>query len=82
MIPPDANQQQAMMMQRMMAPQGRPEDALLAALSQRAMMGDMLKETATHKMKMLKLKMKYGQGLQQTGPQAPQGGPPPAPGGM
>lgn len=68
MIPPSQQMQQAQAMQRGMQ---RPEDPLLQALSHQQMMGDMLKETASHKMKMLKMRMKYGGGVQQTGP--PQG---------
>jgi hypothetical protein len=65
MIPPSLQMQQAMRMQQSMMPRGRPEDALLEALSQHQAAGEMLKEQASHAMKMLKLKMKYGGGLQQ-----------------
>ena len=68
MIPPSQQMQQAQAMQRAMMPQGRPEDPLLQALSQKAMEGDMLKEKAQHMMKMIKLKMKYGNQM------IPQGG--------
>lgn len=58
-------------MQRMMTQQqGKPEDPLMQALSRQAMMGEMIKETANHKLKMLKLHMKYGNGLQQSAPPA------------
>jgi hypothetical protein len=76
MIPPSMQQQQAMQMQRGMMQQ-RPEDPLLQALSQQAMAGEMLKETANHKMKMIKLRAKYG-GMMGAQPQ-PQG---PGPGMM
>ncbi len=72
MIPPNQQQQQALMMQWGMQ---RPEDPLLQALSQQAMAGDMLKETANHKMKMLKMRMKYGKAQQgPTGAGPSQGG--------
>ena len=66
MIPQNDMQMRAMMAQRaMMQQQQNPQDALLQALGKQAMMGDMLKETANYKMKMLKLKMKYGTQPQQ-----------------
>ena len=69
-------QQQAMAAQRAMMPQRKPEDALLEALSQQALQGEMMKESANYKMKMLKLRMKYGSGQSQQGPaqRGPQGG--------
>lgn len=69
MIPPSMQQQQAMRAQQAMMPRPNPGDALLQALSAQAAQGEMMKETAQYKMKMVKLKMKYAQGQQ-----PPQGG--------
>ena len=67
MMPPNAQTQQAMLMQRALQ---KPQDPLLAALQHQAMMGEVLKATADHKLKMLKLKQKY---QSQMGPMGPQG---------
>lgn len=75
MIPPSQQMRQAMLMQRAMG-QGQQPDPLMQALSRQAMMGDMLKQTATHKMKMLKLKQKYAAQLQPQGQVPPQSGGP------
>jgi hypothetical protein len=74
MIPPTQQMQQAMMMQKVMG-QGRPEDPLLQALSQHAMMGDMAREKAQHMIKMIKMRQKYmGQMQGQGQGQPPMGG--------
>jgi hypothetical protein len=72
MIPPSMQQQQAMRAQQAMQPRPNPADALLQALSAQAAQGEMMKETAQYKMKMIKLKMKYSG--QPMGPQGPMGG--------
>lgn len=70
MIPPTQQMQQAMAMQRVMG-QGQQPDPLMQALSKQAMMGEAMRLTAEHKIKMLKLKQKYAGQMQ-----PPQGGGP------
>ncbi|PWT87983.1 MAG: hypothetical protein C5B54_11330 [Acidobacteria bacterium] len=69
MIPPSIQMQQALAMQRAMQ---KPRDPLMDALGHQAMIGDMLKETAQHRMKMVKLRQKYQGQIQ--GMNGPQGG--------
>jgi hypothetical protein len=66
-------QRQAMQAQQAMMPRPNPQDALLQALSAQALQGEMMKETANFKMKMLKLRQKYQGGTPPMGGQ-PQGG--------
>lgn len=82
MIPPTQAMRQAMMMRQQMM-QGQ-SDPLLEALGRQKMMGEGLAHTADYKMKMYKLKQKYGgQGGGQGGaPPQPQGPAMPQPGGM
>lgn len=75
MIPPSQNLQQALQMQQSMAQQ-QPQDPLMQALQHQAMTGDLLKQTADHKMKLLKIRQKYGRVQMRPGFQAqaaPQG---------
>lgn len=77
MIPPNQAARQALQMRQQMMMNGQqPEDPLMQALGRQQMLGDMLKETAGHHLKMLKMKIKYGNAMQ------PQGPPPGAGGGM
>lgn len=69
MIPSSLQARQAMAVQAAMQRNGPQADPLMQALTRQQMMGDMLKQTASHKMKMLKLRMKYGNALQE--PSAP-----------
>jgi hypothetical protein len=67
-------QQQAMQAQAAMQPRPNPGDALLQALSAQALQGEMMKEQANFKIKMLKLRQKYQQGIQpQSQPGQPMG---------
>lgn len=72
-IPPSMMQRQALQAQSAMMPRPNPQDALLQALSAQALQGEMQKETANFKIKMLKLRQKYQGGTPPQGPQ-PQGG--------
>lgn len=67
MIPPNQNVQQAQQITRSMASQ---QDPLLAALSKQKFMGEAIKQTADHKLKMHKLKQNYQKSM--GGGQAPQ----------
>lgn len=62
-----------MQAQQAMMPRPNPQDALLQALSAQALQGEMMKESANFKMKMLKLRQKY-QGGQTPQAPPPQGG--------
>lgn len=71
MIPPNQNVQQAQQITRSMAPQ---QDPLLAALSKQKFVGEALKQTADHKLKMHKLKQNYQKQMGGGGQPPQQGG--------